>query len=89
MTDGRLSNTGDANELGDYISLDFYDGKMVTAWADSSNSTGDNPDGTRGLDIYFARIEVSASNTGQLPEPSTLALAAAALFAGVCRRRRG
>ena len=89
MTDGRLSNTGDANELGDYISLDFYDGKMVTAWADSSNSTGDNPDGTRGLDIYFARIEVSASNTGQLPEPSTLALAAAALFAGVCRSRRG
>lgn len=63
----------DPNECGDYISLDFYDGKLVTAWADSSNSTGDNPNGTKGLDIYFSRV--TATNlTPQVPEPSTWAM---------------
>jgi PEP-CTERM motif len=75
---------GDPNECGDYISLDFYDGKVVTAWADSSNSTGDNPNGTSGLDVYFAKILVTAA----IPEPSTYALFALGLAAIGLRSRR-
>jgi hypothetical protein len=60
----------DPNECGDYISLDFFDGKLVTAWADSSNSTFDNPNGNKGLDIYFSRVTVT-NITPQVPEPTT------------------
>jgi PEP-CTERM motif len=75
---------GDGNECGDYISLDFYDGHMVTAWADSSNSTGDNPNGTSGLDIYFSNISVTA-----VPEPSAYVLAVFGMaFVGWGARRR-
>jgi PEP-CTERM motif len=76
---------GDGNECGDYIALDFYDGKIVTAWSDSSNSTGDNPNGTGGLDTYFAKITVTAA----VPEPSTYALFALGLLAVGWRARQG
>jgi len=47
-------------QLGDYTSMAFFGGTMYPAWADNSNSTGDNPDGTLSrLDIYSARISVS------------------------------
>ena len=85
LSDGRATNTGDGNEFGDYISLDFYDGKLVTAWADSSNSTGDNPNGTSGLDVYFAQVLVSAA----IPEPSTYLLMALGLVALRFKSRRG
>jgi PEP-CTERM motif len=76
---------GDGNECGDYIALDFYDGKLVAAWGDSSNSTGDNPNGTAGLDTYFAMVTISNA----VPEPSTYALFALGLVAvGWSARRR-
>ena len=82
ISDGRASNTGDGNEFGDYISMDFYNGQMVTAWGDSSNSTGDNPNGTSGLDVYFARVTVA------VPETSTYLLMALGLVAIGFKRRR-
>jgi PEP-CTERM motif len=60
----------DGNECGDYIALDFYDGNLVTAWADSSNFTLNNPNGKNGLDVYFSKVTVT-NITGQVPEPST------------------
>lgn len=60
----------DGNECGDYIALDFFDGKLVTSWADSSNSTGDNPNGRSRLDVYFSKVTVT-NVVGQVPEPST------------------
>ena len=81
ISDGRSTNTGDPNEFGDYISLDFYAGNLVTAWADSSNSTGDNPNGTSGLDIYYARALVAAV----VPEPSTWLLMSLGLVVGLRR----
>jgi hypothetical protein len=49
---------GGGNELGDYIGLDFYGGVFHPCWADDSNSTGDNPDGTNNLDFYTAAVTV-------------------------------
>lgn len=90
LSDGRQVNTGDPNEFGDYISMDFYNGLLVASWADSSNSTGDNPNGTRGLDIYFSRILVAASEEPPpaVPEPTTLMLSAVALVFLARRARR-
>ncbi len=47
---------GNGNELGDYLGLDFCNGVFHPAWADDSNSTGDNPDGTANLDYYTAAV---------------------------------
>ena len=47
---------GNGNELGDYLGLDFYNGVFRPCWADDSNSTGDNPNGTSELDYYTAAV---------------------------------
>lgn len=54
-TSGYTTNGN--QELGDYTGLAFHDGVFYPAWADNSNSTGDNPDGTyTTLDVYTARV---------------------------------
>jgi hypothetical protein len=57
-----VSNAARANngiDFGDYEGLAFYGGNYFYVWADNSNSTGDNPDGTlHELDIYTARVRV-------------------------------
>jgi hypothetical protein len=56
------SNAADAQnqiDLGDYTSVDFANGNFFAVWADNSNSTGDNPDGTlHQLDLYTAQVTV-------------------------------
>jgi hypothetical protein len=50
-------DSGNHIDYGDYTGLSFYRGIAHPAWADNSNSTGNNPDGTlRGLDIYTAAV---------------------------------
>jgi hypothetical protein len=54
-TDGY--DTNGAQELGDYTGLAFHDGVFYPSWADNSNSTGDNPDGTQlTIDVYIAAV---------------------------------
>jgi len=50
-------------DYGDYTGLTFYNGNFYPAWADNSNSTGDNPSGTLRFDIYTARVSVTALAT--------------------------
>ena len=56
------SNSSDAGtffDYGDYTGLAFFGGIAHPAWADNSNSTGNNPDGTlHQLDIYTAAVPV-------------------------------
>ena len=40
----------------DYTGLAYYGGYFYSAWADNSNSTGNNPDGTSKLDIYVVKF---------------------------------
>jgi hypothetical protein len=54
------SNAHDSHngiDYGDYTGLSYYGGIAHPAWADNSNSTGNNPDGAlHALDIYTAAI---------------------------------
>ena len=57
------TSNGDAShngvEYGDYTGLGFAGGVIHPAWADNSNSTGTNPDGTLyRFDVYTAAIAV-------------------------------
>ena len=56
----RTSNSHDSGnpiDFGDYTGLSFDAGVAHPAWADDSNSTGDNPDGAlHQLDIYTASV---------------------------------
>ena len=57
------SNAKDAHngiDYGDYTGLGFAGGFIHPAWADNSNSTGDNPDGALDrFDVYSAAITVN------------------------------
>jgi hypothetical protein len=54
------SNAADAHngvEYGDYTGLFYLGGNFYPSWADNSNSTGDNPDGTLlTFDVYTAKV---------------------------------
>jgi hypothetical protein len=48
-------------DYGDYSGADFAGGVFHVAWADNSNSTGDNPDGAgHRMDVYTATVQVPA-----------------------------
>jgi hypothetical protein len=50
-------DSGNGIDYGDYTGLSFYGGIAHPAWADNSNSAGNNPDGTlHELDIYTAAV---------------------------------
>ena len=53
-------DSGNGIDYGDYTGLSFYGGIAHPAWADNSNSTGNNPDGAlHQLDIYTASVRLS------------------------------
>ena len=49
--------------LGNYTGITVANGVILAAWADNSNSTGDNPDGNFNTDTYVARLTESAPGT--------------------------
>ena len=60
MVSGGASNakaSGNGIDFGDYTGMSFAFGVAHPGWADNSNSTGDNPDGTlHAFDIYSAAV---------------------------------
>jgi hypothetical protein len=60
---GGFSNAamaGSGVDYGDYVGTTAYGGIFRPAWADNSNSTGDNPDGTLSrFDIYTSAYPIS------------------------------
>ncbi len=53
-------DSGNAIDFGDYSGLSFLGGIAHPAWADNSNSTGDNPDGAlHELDIFSAAVPLT------------------------------
>jgi len=57
---------------GDYNRATFYNGRFYASWADNSNSTGNNPDGTLHWDTYTALINVTTTTPpppGPPPQP--------------------
>jgi hypothetical protein len=53
---------GSSLDYGDYSWCDFAGGSLQAAWADNSNSTGDNPDGTlHAFEVYSARVTVGST----------------------------
>lgn len=64
-------------DFGDYDTSTFYGGQLYSAWADNSNSTGDNPQGALAqMDLYVARVTLSSGAVtpaiGTTASPSTL-----------------
>jgi endonuclease YncB( thermonuclease family) len=52
VSDGASISTDSIMDFGDYSGLVFTAGTAHAIWADSSNSTGDNPSGTAAFDTY-------------------------------------
>jgi len=50
-------------DFGDYDTMSFVNGSFYRSWADSSNSTGDNPNGTANTDIYTAKVTILTAPT--------------------------
>jgi hypothetical protein len=55
-------------DYGDYSGNAFVNGRLVEAWADNSNSTGDNPDGATNFDVYTAVVQASPAIAGSVPD---------------------
>lgn len=59
-----------ALDYGDHIGLTIQNGAVNVAWANNSNSTGDNPDGTLGgQDIYLASLALRSELTSITVSP--------------------
>lgn len=64
MSDGASIATDNQIDFGDYAGLTLVAGTAHAIWADSSNSTGDNPGGTASQDAYTDRLSLSIFTDG-------------------------
>jgi endonuclease YncB( thermonuclease family) len=62
VSDGVSISNGAGVEYGDYTGLAVGGGIAHPVWADTSNSTGDNPDGSSNFDAYTDRLAVLAAD---------------------------
>lgn len=56
VSDGSSTSNGAGVEFGDYMGLAFAGDVIHPAWADTSNSTGNNPNGTSNFDAFSDRV---------------------------------
>lgn len=56
-------NTINGSLIGNYTGITVANGVILAAWADNSNSTGDNPDGNFNTDVYVARLTESTTGS--------------------------
>jgi hypothetical protein len=56
ISDALSTSNGVGVEFGDYSGLAYFQGLFHPIWADTSNSTGNNPDGTSNFDAYTDRV---------------------------------
>jgi endonuclease YncB( thermonuclease family) len=58
VSDGASTSNGAGVEFGDYMGMAFVAGKLQPVWGDTSNSTGDNPNGNAGFDAYTDAVVI-------------------------------
>jgi hypothetical protein len=59
----NATSSFDVNQLGLHNGLTFYNGRLSAAWADDSDSTGDNADGALAYpDVYVGTATVTTTN---------------------------
>lgn len=75
--DGASTSNGAGIEFGDYSGLAYVTGVIHPAWADTSNSTGNNPNGTANFDAYTDRI-TGGTTAPQIQVPNGVA------FGNIC-----
>ncbi|HEX8069458.1 MAG TPA: outer membrane beta-barrel protein [Pyrinomonadaceae bacterium] len=73
VSDGASTSNGSGVEFGDYLGLAYFKGVVHPIWADTSNSTANNPDGTTRFDAYTDRVKggALADDGGGPPPPPT------------------
>jgi Ca2+-binding RTX toxin-like protein len=77
--------TTSGDDYGDYTALAFVNNTIHMAWADNSDSTGDNPDPAgplNSLDTYYDRIRLTNETMGDLLDDINAAIAERPLLAG-------
>jgi hypothetical protein len=59
--DGLSTSNNDGFDFGDFSGLDYFNGAGHPIWGDTSNSTGNNPNGTTNFDAQTDTV------TGNVP----------------------
>jgi len=67
ISDGTSTSNSAGIEFGDYAGLDYFMGVVLPVWADTSNSTGNNPNGTGNFDAYLDRVTAALAGKIQVP----------------------
>ena len=69
---GSLSAGDHDVQYGDYSGLDYFGGRAHPVWADQSNVTGDNPDGTITWDAQSSRVGSGPMASEGVPHITTV-----------------
>lgn len=78
VSDGSSTSNGAGVEFGDYMGLAIGSGNAHPVWSDTSNSTGNNPNGTSNFDVYTDRYAMLAADYTLGATPPTQSICAPA-----------
>jgi endonuclease YncB( thermonuclease family) len=78
VSDGASTSNGAGVEFGDYSGLTVSAGIAHPTWADTSNSTGNNPNGTANFDAYTDQLAVLAADYTMAVTPPSQSICAPA-----------